>query len=138
MTEILASSSTIKGGSPRVPPLLFAPYRLPAKRYSAPFERGESMACPSLVMRYVPNGLEKSCLGVITAKKTFHLAVNRNRARRLMREAFRLERPRLVPGYDLILIGRRKLTTQTCGEVRRDFLWLCRKAKLMRNEVEGA
>ena len=89
------------------------------------------MACRSLVLRWVPNGLGKTCLGVISAKRTFRLAVERSRARRLMREAFRLERPRLKAGYDLVLLGRRGLPGLTCQEARRDLLWLCRKADLL-------
>ncbi len=123
-----------EGGTRSAPPLLFAPYRLPTKRYAAAFEQGQSLACRSLVLRWVPNGLDKTCLGVISAKRTFALAVARSRARRLMREAFRLERPRLKPGYDVVLLGRRPLVGLSCQEVRRDLLWLCRKAKLVQGE----
>lgn len=82
-------------------------------------------------MRWKPNGLGKTCLGVVSPKRTFRLAVDRSRARRLMREAFRLERPRLKAGYDVVLLGRRGLPGLSCQAVRRDFLWLCRKAGLM-------
>ena len=127
-----AHCDTSEGGSRSAPPLLFAPYRLPAGRYAAAFEQGQSLACRSLVLRWVPNGLSKTCLGVISAKRTFRLAVARSRARRLMREAFRLERPGLREGYDLVLLGRRGLEGLSCHDVRRDLLWLCRKAGLLK------
>ena len=47
-----------------------------------------------------------------------------------MREAFRLERPMLAVGFDLVLLGRRKLVTLSCDAVRRDLRWLCRKTGL--------
>ena len=89
------------------------------------------MACGTMVLRWAPNGLGKTCLGVVTAKKTLRRAVDRSRARRLMREAFRLERPGLRPGFDLVLLARRRLAEISCQEARRDFLWLCRKARLV-------
>lgn len=120
------------GGNGRLPPLFnFAPYRLPAKRYEAVFARGASVACGSMVLKWTPNGLDKTCLGVVSAKKVFRLAVQRSRVRRLMREAFRLERPRLKAGFDLVLLGRRRLAEQDCRQTRRDLLWLCRKAGLI-------
>ncbi len=128
MDDPPVSSGVPEGGSRPAPPLLFAPYRLPAARYAAAFERGRSLACRSLVLRWVPNGLDKTCLGVVSAKRTFRLAVARSRARRLMREAFRLERPGLRAGYDLVLLGRRGLAGLSCQEVRRGLLWPCRKA----------
>lgn len=120
-----------QGGSVSAPPLLFRPYRLPTPRYQAVFERGRSLACGTMVLRWAPNGLGKTCLGVVTAKKTLRRAVDRSRARRLMREAFRLERPGLRPGFDLVLLARRRLAEISCQEARRDFLWLCRKARLV-------
>lgn len=114
-----------------VPPLLFAPYRLPTKRFPKVFEDAKSEACASMVMRFVPNDEAKTCVGVIAAKRTFRLSVERSRARRLLREAFRLERLQLVNGYDLVLIGRRKLVTMKCQEVRKDLLKLCRRAGLL-------
>lgn len=131
MADSPVCGSVSEGGSIPAPPLLFSPFRLPAKRYAALFERGESVACRSLVMRWLPNGLEKSCLGVISAKRTFRLAVDRSRVRRVMREAFRLERPQLKPGYDLVLMGRRGLETLPCDQVRKDLRYLCRKAGLL-------
>ncbi len=89
-------------------------------------------------MRWLPNGLDKSCIGVISPKKVFHLAVERSRARRLMREAFRLERLSLCPGYDIILMGRQALKGRSCDEVRRDLRWMCSKAGLLRKESTHA
>ena len=120
-----------QGGAEKGPPLLFAPYRLPGGRYEAVFASGRSVACGSMAMRWAPNGLGKTCLGVVTAKRTLRLAVERSRARRLMREAFRLERPRLAAGFDLVLVARQRLAGATCQAARRDLLWLCRKAGLL-------
>ncbi len=130
MTDSPVCGAVSKGGSSKAPPLLLSPFRLPTNAFAKLFESGKSEANRSLVMRYVPNGLDKTRVGVITSKRTFHHAVERTRARRLMREAFRLERTHLLPGYDLVLIGRRKLTEMRCQEVQSDLLKLCRRAHL--------
>ncbi len=134
MTDTPVCGVVSKGGSYQAPPLLLSPFRLPEDVFSALFEKGKSEANRSLVLRYVPNGLEKTRIGVITTKRTFRRAVDRTRARRLMREAFRLERTQLAVGYDLVLIGRQALTTLRCQEVRSDLLKLCRRAKLLANQ----
>ena len=89
------------------------------------------MAGSAMVMRWRANGLAKSRVGVVAAKRTLRLAVERSRARRLMREAFRLERPALAAGVDVVLIARRKLVEGDCAAARRELRWLWRKAGLL-------
>ncbi len=118
-----------------MPPLLFfglKAFRLDAKDYPAVLTEGESLAANSCVMRVLAHsGQGKTRLGVVTGKKSLRRAVDRARARRLLREAFRLIRPQLKPGYDMVLIARWKIANQSCQAVQRDLLYLCRKAKLL-------
>jgi len=58
-----------------------------------------------LVVYGGPNGLGHPRLGMSVSRKLGG-AVLRNRWRRLLREAFRLIRPQLPPGLDLIVIPR--------------------------------
>lgn len=131
MTPQAAHDSATKGGAPVEPPLLLSPFRLPGKAYAEVFEQGRSLAGSAMVMRWRANGLEKSRVGVVAAKRTLRLAVERSRARRLMREAFRLERPALGGGVDLVLIARRRLVEGDCAAARRELRWLWRKAGLL-------
>ena len=48
-------------------------------------------------------------LGVIASKRTFRRAVDRNRARRLLREAFRLNRAALTKDVDVVIVARGKI-----------------------------
>ena len=70
--------------------------------------------------------------GTVASKRTFHDAVQRNRARRLLREAYRTQRAHLEPGVQLVLLGRRQILNATSREVAGEFRRLCRKAGLWR------
>ena len=60
---------------------------------------------PALMISYAPNGLEQNRYGFITAKILGN-AVKRNRVRRLLREAVRLQHSQWQQGYDIVFIAR--------------------------------
>jgi len=70
-----------------------------------------------------------SRLGVVTSKKIGN-AVERNRARRLLREAFRLHQQAIAKPIDLVLVARPSIAGKSRSEVERDFLSALRKAGL--------
>ncbi len=64
--------------------------RLPGARYKRIFDRGRSIKGRLLVAWHLESPDADRMAGVVVSKKSFHDAVDRNRAKRLMREAFRL------------------------------------------------
>ncbi len=78
------------------------------------------------VLRIQGNGIGR--VGTVASKRTFHDAVQRNRARRLLREAYRTQRAHLEPGVQLVLLARRAILTATSREVHEEFKRMCRKA----------
>lgn len=70
-------------------------------------------------------------LGVITAKKLGN-AVVRARARRLLREAFRLHQHDLSQPVDLVLVAQRTIVGKGFAAVEADFLAMLRKARLVK------
>ena len=63
-----------------------------------------------------PNNLVYPRLGLIVAGKIEHLAVNRNRVKRLLRELFRTRQQQLA-GLDLVVRLRRPLPDRDLSQV---------------------
>ena len=72
-------------------------------------------------------------IGCVTTKRIGN-AVARNRARRLMKEVYRLHRHELSSHYEAILLAAAFLTTATYSEAEKALLALWRKAGML----EGA
>jgi len=72
-----------------------------------------------------------SRIGVIASARVGN-AVIRNRARRLMREAFRLHQHELAQPIDLVLVARQSLVGKRFVDVEKDFLKSLGKAGLFK------
>ena len=85
-----------------------------------------------VVAWHAPSETASHRLGVTAAKRTFRDAHERNRAKRLMREAFRHLRPSFAGGpWDLVLVAKRRILEAKEPEVRADLENVCRAAGLL-------
>ena len=98
------------------------------------FDQSEGRRARTFVLwvRRAPDASRR--LGVVASKRTFRHAVDRNRARRLLRESFRLHRHLLADGVDLVLVARHRILEGGRTEVDRDLLAALRKEKLLNGE----
>lgn len=80
------------------------------------WNHGQSWVHPLFVVWCVRNDLSSSRIG-ITASRKVGGAVQRNRARRLLREAARHLYPHLEPGWDLVLVARATLNAASEPQV---------------------
>lgn len=78
----------------------------------------------------------RSRLGVVTSGKIGG-AVIRSRARRLLRESFRVHQPDLAGAVDLVLVARQSIVGKDFVGVERDYLAVLRRAKLLKTTGGG-
>ncbi len=85
------------------------------------FERAFEARCTAsdrlLVLYVLPNDLDHPRIGLAVGRRHGN-AVQRNRLRRLLREAFRLEQHNLPAGFDYLLVprGGGKATLEGCRQ----------------------
>jgi ribonuclease P protein component len=72
-------------------------------------------------------------LGVITSKKIGG-AVERSRARRLLRESFRRHQHDLAQPVEIVLVARNSIAGKKFADVEKDYLAALKRAGLWRNE----
>lgn len=67
------------------------------------FARGRKASCPGAKLFYFENGTDENRVAFTFARK-YGNAVERNRSRRLSREAYRLMKSRFKRGFDLVIL----------------------------------
>ena len=94
------------------------------------FRHGKRRGRKHISLHYRRNRVGCNRVGFTTVKH-FGNAVQRNRMRRLMREALRDLAPSLLSGYDIILMGQKSEEAIGFQDVREDLLRILRKEKLL-------
>lgn len=83
-----------------------------------------------LVLYARPNRLGMNRVGITTGKKLGH-AVVRNRARRRLREVYRLNEHRFKPGYDIVVVARSRCVDADFKKLTKAYLSLAQKAGIL-------
>ena len=83
-----------------------------------------------LVLYARPNHLGVNRVGITTGKKLGH-AVVRNRARRRLREVYRLNEALFKPGFDIVVVARHKCVTADFQKLTMAYLSLAEKAGIL-------
>jgi ribonuclease P protein component len=96
-------------------------------------QRGQRLALGCLIANWhpLPDG-SKPKLGVVTSKKIGG-AVQRSRARRLLRESFRQHQHEFAQPVEIILVARNSIAGKKFADVEKDFLATLRRAGLLKN-----
>jgi ribonuclease P protein component len=98
------------------------------------FERvrrfGKSYAHPFIVLVVLPNEMDQSRFG-ISAGRSIGNAVQRNRAKRILREAIRPLIPGIAAGWDLVILARKPMAKASFDEIGTALTSLLTQAQLL-------
>lgn len=89
---------------------------------------GHANSC--LVLYARRNGSHTNRVGITVGKKLGH-AVVRNRIRRRVREAYRLNESRFAAGWDIVLVARSRCQTVSFEKLCQNLLALAEKAEIL-------
>lgn len=104
------------------------------KDFSSVYKKGKSVAEKYVVLYYLENNLPYNRQAFLASKKVGK-SVERNRARRLMKESFRELTPFIKEGKDLIFIARKSILERKCKEVHASMKRALERAGLLK-EIE--
>lgn len=99
------------------------------KNFVTVYNRGKSKGSKYVVVLYRKNNLDYSRFAYVASKKVGN-SVQRNRSRRLMREAYRTMNRQIKPGYDVIFVARNTINCAKCNDVQRSMFGAIRAAEL--------
>jgi ribonuclease P protein component len=91
---------------------------------------GRSWATPLVVLIAARNDLDRTRFGFAVGKR-IGKAVARNRVKRRLREAVRLQRRSVARGWDLVFIAREPLRLATFEDIERAVTHLLRRANVV-------
>lgn len=84
--------------------------------FSRVYNRGKSRGSRFLVVLYRKNGLDHTRTAFVASKKVGN-SVMRNRARRLMKEAYRALSGKVTGSYDIVFVARAGISDHKESEV---------------------
>ena len=94
------------------------------------YKKGVSAPQGPLVLICSRNRLGVNRLGITVSKKIGKANV-RNRAKRKLKEAFRLSSGKLKTGYDIVLVARTRTAEEKFDSILRAFMNAARKAEIV-------
>lgn len=94
------------------------------------YSKGKSYVTPVVVIYVRKNRMRLGRVGITTSKKIGN-AVERNRARRVIREAYRQLAPQVRSGFDLVFVARGKTPFVKSTEVKKHMEKQLRTAGLL-------
>ena len=95
------------------------------------YYRGKNVVARCIVIYMQKNRFGHNRLG-LTCSKTVGKATVRNRAKRLMRESYRLLETDLKQGYDIVIIARTRIVGKRYCDVSRDVKYAFSKLDMLK------
>ncbi|MGI6014281.1 MAG: ribonuclease P protein component [Oscillospiraceae bacterium] len=100
------------------------------------YSKGKSAATPVLVIYCRRTKRAYNRIGITVTNK-IGKAVHRNRVRRRIREIYRLNEHRLLPGTELVIVARVRSRYVCYQELERAFLTACKRLNVLVKKESG-
>lgn len=94
------------------------------------FTNGSRVRGKGLTVVFAKNAAGPANVGIAVPKAVIGLSTRRNRIKRLLREAYRLNKAKIKPGLDIVIIAGRPFSS--FREAEEAFLSILKKAGLLR------
>ncbi len=101
------------------------------KDFDVVFRKGRSFREDFLSIKIIPNDLEFSRFGLVVGQKVSKKAVSRNKVKRRLREAIRMELPNIKKGVDVILMTSPEIAGKDFLEIEKRIKEIFIKAKIL-------
>lgn len=95
------------------------------------YKHGKYQVNRYCVIYKMPVAKQATKIGFVTGKKV-GCAVERNRARRLMREVYRLHQHEIREGYSVVMVARQPLKDLKYQEAEKQIMNLLERSKLLK------
>lgn len=98
--------------------LLFTEVLKENKIFNKCFRKGSFVSCDYITAYYIPNKSPYNRVGISVSKKNGN-AVQRNRIKRIVRAAYRLNEDRFPIGYDIVFAARKNINDKKSGDIEK-------------------
>ncbi|MCK9445793.1 ribonuclease P protein component [bacterium] len=102
------------------------------KEFEAVFKGGRTLKGKSVFLKYLINGTDQTRIGFVVSKKISKLAVERNKAKRRMRDIVRLKKDNLKDGLSIVIISLPPIKGMEYKEIKQDLENLLSKEELIK------
>ena len=92
---------------------------------------------PYLVLYARKNRTGENRVGITTGKKLGKAHI-RNRVCRRLREIYRLNEEKFLPGWDIVVVARSRAIDAPFDKLTKAYLQLAKKAGILRDEIHNA
>ena len=106
------------------------------REFNKVYSKGRSLANREMVIYILEDETLRGKVGFAAGKK-LGCAVIRNRVKRLLREAYRLNQHNIKPNCRIILVGRKNLVEAKADVAIKSFCDICKRAKIWIDSSEN-
>jgi len=113
--------------------MLAKKYRITTtKDFQNIFKKGGILFNPFLNIKFLPTQLSNSRFGIIVSTKISKKATVRNKIKRQLRAIIYKNLANIKQNYDIIILTKPAITTQTITKIESNLIYLLKKAGLLK------